>query len=722
MKKQTVSPDFLAGGGELGALMRATDWSRTQLGPAESWPRSLTTLVRVILTSRQPMFVWWGEQLINLYNDPYRAILGGKHPQALGQPASVVWREIWDQVGPRAAQALSGNEGTYDEALLLIMERYGYPEETYYTFSYSPVPGDDGGIGGILCANTDDTQRIIGERQVALLRDLAARTAEARTAAEACRLAAAALQTASRDLPFALLYLTDAEHRNPRFAASAGLSASWDTERLCDVSIWPMEPVLRTGAAEFISDLGTRLEPLPRGAWDRPPSSAIVLPIAAQGQSGCAGLLVVGLNPYRSYEDSYRGFLGLVAGTIAAALANAQAYEQERRRAEALAEIDRAKTAFFSNASHEFRTPLTLMLGPLENLLVQSATRDTVLAERTELELMHRNGLRLLKLVNTLLDFSRIEAGRIQAIYDPVDLAAFTAELASGFRSAMDRAGLRFTVDCPPLPAEAYVDRDMWEKIVLNLLSNAFKYTLDGSIAVRLRAVEDGTIALTVEDTGVGIPDSELPRVFERFHRIEGQRGRTHEGTGIGLALVQELARLHSGTVDAESTVGQGTRFRVTIPSGREHLPPERIQAARQQLSTGMRANAFVEEAMRWLAGAADEPDIQRELLEPDLTAVPGSERSRVLLADDNADMRHYVQRLLAPRYAVEAVADGRAALEAVRRHPPDLVLTDVMMPRLDGFGLLRMLRADPDLRDIPVVLLSARAGEEARVEGLEAG
>ncbi|HEY6432927.1 MAG TPA: response regulator, partial [Acetobacteraceae bacterium] len=185
---------------------------------------------------------------------------------------------------------------------------------------------------------------------------------------------------------------------------------------------------------------------------------------------------------------------------------------------------------------------------------------------------------------------------------------------------------------------------------------------------------------------------------------------------------VQELARLHSGTVDAESTVGQGTRFRVTIPSGREHLPPERIQAARQQLSTGMRANAFVEEAMRWLAGAADEPDIQRELLEPDLTAVPGSERSRVLLADDNADMRHYVQRLLAPRYAVEAVADGRAALEAVRRHPPDLVLTDVMMPRLDGFGLLRMLRADPDLRDIPVVLLSARAGEEARVEGLEAG
>ncbi len=483
-----------------------------------------------------------------------------------------------------------------------------------------------------------------------------------------------------------------------------------------------MEPVLQTGVAEFISDLDARLEPLPRGAWDRPPSSAIVLPIAAQGQSGCAGLLVVGLNPYRRYEDSYRGFLSLVAGTIAAVLANAQAYEQERRRAEALAEIDRAKTAFFSNASHEFRTPLTPMLGPLENLLVQSATRDTVVAERSELELMHHNGLRLLKLVNTLLDFSRIEAGRIQAAYDPVDLAAFTAELASSFQSAMDRAGLRFTVDCPPLSVEAYVDRDMWEKIVLNLLSNAFKYTLDGDVTVRLRAVDDGTIALTVEDTGVGIPDTELPRVFERFHRIEGQRGRTHEGTGIGLALVQELARLHDGTVEAESTVGQGTRFRVNIPSGRDHLPHDRIQAPRHQLSSGLRADAFVEEAMRWLRGTADEPAIQRELLEPRLVPLPGGERSRVLLADDNADMRHYVQRLLAPRYAVQAVADGCAALEAVRRQPPDLVLTDVMMPRLDGFGLLRALRADPELREIPVILLSARVGEEACVEGLEAG
>jgi hypothetical protein len=180
----------LAGGGELGERMRERDWSQTALGPVAGWPQSLKTAVRIMLTSRQPMFVWWGEDLINLYNDAYKTIVGGKHPQALGQPASEVWREIWDQIRPRAESALRNNEGTYDEALQLIMERNGYPEETYYTFSYSPVPNDQGGTGGIFCANIDDTQRVIGERQLALLRELAAKTADARTTQEACRLSA----------------------------------------------------------------------------------------------------------------------------------------------------------------------------------------------------------------------------------------------------------------------------------------------------------------------------------------------------------------------------------------------------------------------------------------------------------------------------------------------------------------------------------------------------
>jgi hypothetical protein len=207
------SENLFAGEGEMCQLMRAYDWSQTSLGAVENWPQSLKTSVRIMLTSRQPMFVWWGDELINLYNDAYKSIVGGKHPEALGQPASHVWREIWEQIGPRAASAMLNNEGTYDESLLLIMERNGYPEETYYTFSYSPVPNDQGGTGGIFCANTDNTQSIIGERQLVLLRLLAANTANARTFDVACTLSIKCLETNPYDIPFALIYLVDADTR-----------------------------------------------------------------------------------------------------------------------------------------------------------------------------------------------------------------------------------------------------------------------------------------------------------------------------------------------------------------------------------------------------------------------------------------------------------------------------------------------------------------------------
>ena len=214
---------FLAGGGEMGARMREKDWTQTPLGSPATWPQSLKTCVRIILTSRQPMFVWWGEALTNLYNDAYKAIVGGRHPEALGQPASVVLREIWDQVGPRAETTMRGDEGTYDEALLLIMERNGYPEETYYTFSYSPVADEHGAASGLICANTDDTRRVIGERQLSLLRDLAARTASAQTLGEACFACAASLASNGWDLPFALLYLMDPDRQGASLYAVVGI-------------------------------------------------------------------------------------------------------------------------------------------------------------------------------------------------------------------------------------------------------------------------------------------------------------------------------------------------------------------------------------------------------------------------------------------------------------------------------------------------------------------
>ena len=699
----------------MGERMRAFDWPATPLGPVARWPESLKTCVRIILTSRQPMFVWWGEQLINLYNDAYRSIVGGKHPWALGQPASAVWREIWDQVEPRAARAMRGNEGTYDEALLLIMERHGYQEETYYTFSYSPVPNERGGTGGIICANTDDTQRIIGERRMALLRDLAARTVDARRAEDACGQAAAALAQDDRDLPFALIYLTEPGTDAATLAGAAGLVPGHAVapHRLLpsQPGPWPVFEVLRDQAPRLIADLSSLAGQLPTAPWARPPSHAVVWPLIARGQSGRAGALVAALNPYRPYDEEYRSFVGLVAGQIVASVASAQAYEHERQRAEALAEIDRAKTTFFSNVSHEFRTPLTLMLGPEEDAL---ASPERSLAGEA-LRGVHRNTLRLLKLVNNLLDFSRIEAGRAQARYQPTDLAALTADLASAFRSAIERGGVRFDVDCAPLPDTVFVDRGMWETIVLNLLSNAFKFTLDGRIAISLKEV-DRQAVLSVTDTGVGIPQHELPRMFERFHRIETPEARTHEGSGIGLALVAELVRLHGGEINVTSQHRQGTTFTVSVPLGREHLPADHVSTvADQQAMAAVRASPFVEEALRWVpadsgptrAGEADEAP---------------RPAGRVLVADDNADMRDYLTRLLRDHWTVEAVGDGEQALAAARERQPDLILTDAMMPRLDGFGLLKQVRADARLARTPVIILSARAGEESRVEGLEAG
>jgi signal transduction histidine kinase len=725
---------LLAGGGELGALMRAMDWSRTSLGPPEVWPQALRTSVRIMLTSRQPMFVWWGDELINLYNDAYKSIVGGKHPQALGQPASVVWREIWDQVGPRAKLAMTANEGTYDEALLLIMERNGYREETYYTFSYSPVPSETGEAGGILCANTDDTQRIIGARQLALLREQAARTTDARTIADACSLSAQALATNPRDLPFALIYLLDSDHQRVMLTGCSGITANHaaapSEASLQGETPWPFAAVLHTHAPTLVTNLDA-LEPLPNGAWDRPPHQAVVLPIAPSGKTGRSGVLVAGLNPYRLFDDGYQGFLGLVAGQIAAAIASAQAYEEERKRAEALAELDRAKTTFFSNVSHEFRTPLALMLGPLEELLAAQETQNSTQEPSGDVRLVdvaYRNGLRLLKLVNSLLDFARIEAGRVEADYEPTDLAAFSADLASSFRSATDKAGLRLIVRCPPLPQPVYVDRDMWEKVVLNLISNAFKFTFEGTIEVALEPAQSGSAArLMVRDTGTGIPRHEMPRLFERFHRVDGARGRTHDGTGIGLALVQELVKLHGGSIFVESELGSGSTFSVYIPFGIAHLPRERIGTVSTNASTATRAEAYVNEALGWLP--ANEQQKIADSRRPAYLGIPALEgaaqaatRGRVLLADDNADMRAYVSRLLSPHFDVEAVSDGRQALERALNRPPDLILSDIMMPGLDGFALLQALRTEPRTSTLPVILLSARAGEESRVEGIEAG
>jgi PAS domain S-box-containing protein len=721
----------------MGALIRAHDWSETAVGPVETWSPALRMQVSFLLANRFPMLLWWGPTFCSIYNDAYAPILGTKHPWALGRPVSECWSEIWDVLRPLIETPFTGGAPTWIEDFELELLRHGYLEEGHFTVAYSPVPDETAprGIGGVVATVHEISGAVFGERRVAALRDLGSRAGEAKTAEQACALAAATLTAHGKDLPFVLLYLLDADERTARLAGAAGVELGADiSPAVADLQApgegaWPLARALRGEGLLVVEDLAQRFSTLPRSPWSDPPQTGVVLPIPSTKAHKPAGLLVAGISPRLRLDEQYRNFLELLRTQVSTAIANARSYEEEKKRAEALAQIDRAKTAFFANVSHEFRTPLTLMLGPVENLLSRSYSELSP-AAKSQLEVVNRNGLRLLRLVNTLLDFSRIEAGRVRALYQATDLPAFTTELASVFRAAVEGAGMQLKVDCPPLAEPVFVDRDMWEKIVLNLLSNAFKFTFAGEIGVSLRP-SGRTVQLEVRDTGTGVPAAEMPRLFERFHRVENARGRTHEGSGIGLALVQELVKLHGGSIAAHSAVDRGTAFTITLPLGSSHLPSDQIGESRVLASTSTGAGPYVEEALRWLpddlrdGDASELPTHYEPVPTPALRSEGAGEaddRPCVLVADDNADMRTYVVRLLAEQYRVVSVADGEAAVEAVRKAPPDLVLTDVMMPRLDGFGVLRELRADPRTHQIPVVMLSARAGEESRVDGMQAG
>jgi PAS domain S-box-containing protein len=717
---------------EIGRDLAAVDWASTPLGPVDDWPQSLRTAIDILLASRFAMWMAWGPDLTFFCNAAYRRdTLGRKYPWALGRPASEVWAEIWTDIGPRIESVMSTGEATWDEALMLILQRSGYPEESYHTFSYSPLRDDDARVVGMLCVVSEDTNRVIAERRMATLRDLGSDPSVVRTERQMLDFAADQLAGNPYDLPFTLTYLFG-DDGDAWLAGASGIAhghpAAPETLSREGDSLWPVEKPAH-GEPELV-ELGkifSGASSLPTGAWYAPPNQALVVPLPQQGAAPL-GFLVAALNLNRPLDDSYRGFVELVAAHLAAGVGSARSYRAQQQRAEELAELDRAKTTFFSNVSHEFRTPLTLILGPLDELRSRAYGFDE--QARHELDIIHRNGLRLAKLVNTLLDFSRIQAGRMQANVEPVDLSAVTGELASIFRSAIDRAGLTFIVDCPPLDQPVYVDREMWEKVVFNLLSNALKFTSDGSIAIRVAREDtaDNVAAdaiVTVADTGIGIPAAEMPRLFERFHRIETARARSAEGSGIGLALVKELVGLHGGTITADSREGIGTTFTVRLPIGAAHLPGREVAPAPATRAVpGVTAEPYVQEALRWLpaaeAGANSAPP---EWSTAATIAVTSADPTRVLVADDNVDMREYLTNLLQTSgYQVSGVTDGQQALEATRAQVPDLVISDVMMPRLDGLQLLAALRTDSRTAAIPVLLLSARAGQDASIEGLLAG
>ena len=707
----TVRNDLFAGGGETGRLMAQLDWAATDLGPVRQWSQSLRAAVRIVLSSRYPMLLLWGPNLTQLYNDAYSALIGDKHPAALGLDVRITLAEGWDVLRPLLEEAMATGVASWVPALRLLLDRAGYREEAYFSVSHAAARDDDGTTVGVLTVCSEVTEQVVGERRLRLLRDLALPGGTGpvdvrRTCTQLCDV----IGEHPLDVPFAAIYLREGRMLR-RYATVGAAEPALPAVIPLDGSddFWKLRTAAEGGTAQ-VEHLQERLW-LPGGPWQDPVRTAVAQPLPSADLSQPTGVLLTGLSPSRAPDETYRSFLQLLAQQVAVAVRNAQAFEEERARAAALAELDRAKTEFFTNVSHEFRTPLSLMLGPLSDAL---ADRAEPLAEqqRVRVDTARRNADRLLTLVNELLTFSSIESRTARVVPRTLDLARFTAELAGVFRAAIERTGLRLVVECPPLPRPVAVDPDHWEKIVTNLLSNALKFSFVGQIRVSLES-DDTAVRLRVSDTGIGIDAAELPHLFDRFHRVQGARSRSHEGTGIGLALVRELSRLQGGDVEVSSVPGEGTTFTVVLPwSAVEHTGAPALEPSPDRLA-GARAAAT--ESAGWIDPADEVPGRAAEPTEP---GAP-----RILVADDNRDMRDYLSRLLsAEGWRVETVADGETALRTIRLDRPDLLITDVMMPRLDGFGLIRALRSDQATRSLPVLVLSARAGQESSVEGLAAG
>ncbi|MDN5797163.1 MAG: response regulator [Intrasporangium sp.] len=719
-------------GGELGRQVLDHDWSTSPLGPWQTWPESLRTSVGICLTSGFPMLVLWGPELVVVHNDAYVPILGPRQREhTLGEPMKQVWPEMADQFLPLLESVLSGGGAVSAADQLVRVNRRGYLEEVYVTFSYSPIVdlAQLGSVGGVLCTVTETTRHVLYERRVAVLTRLASELADLPSTGEICAQAQVILESNASDHPLVGVYEIvngDGVPVVSRGHVPEGLRGA--LEHAAKEALRTDEPVM-IDLRETADGPPAPAEPAAPDTVGQAPVCAVhALPIRVTGNGRASALLVVGQHLQRSWDDSYRHYLQVAALHLRTAMAGARELRVERGRLAALQQLDADKSLFFTNISHELRTPLTLVQGPVEALLTDPSIPAEV---HEQLELVERNVGRLVRIVDATLDFSRIEAGGIRTELAQVDATALTQSLAAAFETAFATAGLAFTVDCEQLPRTALLDRDLYERIVLNLLSNALKYTLEGSVGLRLHDAGD-RFEVAVTDTGIGISASDQERIFGRFERVARHAGaRAHEGAGIGLAMVRQLSELLGGTVALQSAPGTGSTFTVTLPYDSPAKPgpagtPEPVGRPEATTVRGAVASrvsrrgaaSFLAEANTWRGLQPPQPHSPTQHPSPPRP----DHAARLLVADDNADMRAYLQKVLAEDYEIDLVPDGQTALDRCREQVPGLVLADVMMPGLGGFALVKELRADPRTSEVPIILLSARASEEATIAGLEHG
>jgi signal transduction histidine kinase/DNA-binding response OmpR family regulator len=688
------------GDDEAAVLARATAWGRTSLGDPAGWSPELCSAVRTVMPSRIPMLLWWGSDLVQIYNEAYRPFLGSKHPGAMGQPAAGCWAEVWGDLRPKVARVLEAGEATFDQDLLLFVDRHGYLEETYWTFSYSPIRSADGDVVGVFVATTDVTVARVETRRLVTIRDLAVlSSADFASPGEALARVCEILATNRWAVPFAAIYVADPSGQLVvQCAYGAPVPSAALPDRVAVRSSHPIADVVRTSEPRLMTYRAAELRADPGPLGPQPPTAAYMMPLRGTDRDHDV-VLVLGLNPYRQVDERYATFVTLVTRQLTALLADVRVTAAERARATALAELDRDKSAFFANVSHEFRTPITVALAAAGEL-----RRSALSAEQAgHVDAVKRAADRLNRLVDTLLDFARAEAGALTPVLESVDLAETTRDVVSMFRSAIESAGLRLTVDVDDV-GPAVADREAWIKVVANLVSNAYKFTEHGCIGVTLRRDGD-VVTLTVADTGTGIPADQAEQVFDRFHLVTGQPARGIPGTGIGLALVKDLVEAQAGRVRLESAPGVGTTVTVSLPVAEPSRPEGPIACA---------------DVAETIGGLTAQIDLPADGVEP-APSRADDHAAHVLVVEDNADLRRYLTRLLiSDGWSVTAAADVSSALRVERL--PDIILSDVMLPGRSGLDLVRLIRSQELWAPIPVVLLTARTGAGEAAEGLSAG
>lgn len=473
-----------------------------------------------------------------------------------------------------------------------------------------------------------------------------------------------------------------------------------------------LQELIRTRSPVAIADIEQRPD------WNlsefplRSPSRALlVVPLLLDGD--IIGSISLRQNhQVRHWQPSEIDMVLLVAGQAALAVQQARLYQKTRQQAERLLEADRLKTEFFQNISHEFRTPLTLVIGPLETAVSQQ--QDLPLDQA---KIALRNSRRLLRLVNQLLDLQRFDAGRMQPSFRPCDLVEFCQQTVESFKSYCDRKQINLVTNLQSCP-QLYLDLERFDKVLYNLLSNAMKFTPpNGTITVSLEP-EGNYCRLQVADTGIGIKQEQLPHLFERFRQAEGSANRSFEGSGLGLALVKELVELHHGRITVESEYGRGTTFTVWLQMGNLHLPPEQVLDVPAEFDARRAAVELADVEV-------DLPDVQIDDVNmPEVLMADGQLGSNtVLVVDDNPDLRRYVSMMLQNAGFNAVLANnGADGFKKAETYHPDVIITDLMMPQVSGLELIRMIRSSPELRGTPIILLTAKADEDTRIEGVERG